>query len=73
LRIAEIFPQLALATGGPARELVDRLLEQGARDRATMALLSSETTHEHQAAGFDVVSMTDVEPRVAEPSRHGAP
>jgi len=70
---AQIFPPPALAAGGPARELVDRLLEQAARDGAAMALLFSHMNDEHQVAGFDVVPMTDVEIGVAEPSRRGAP
>ena len=71
--IAEIFPQPALATGGPARALVDRLLEQGVRDGVAMALVFSDLPHEHQPAGFDVVPMMAVELTVAEPLRYGAP
>ena len=71
--VAEIFPRPALATGGPARELVDRLLEQAARDGAAMALRFSNTGHEQQLAGTDAVPMMDVEVGVAEPSRRGAP
>jgi hypothetical protein len=71
--IGEILPQTMLPTGGPARELVDRLLEQAARDGAAMALLFSDTSHEQQLDGFDVVPMTDVEISVAEPLRRGAP
>ncbi len=69
--IAEIFPPLA--RGGPARELVDRLLEQAAGDGAAMALLFSDRSDEQQFAGFDPVPMTDVGIGVAEPSRRGAP
>jgi hypothetical protein len=71
--IAEIFPHPALATGGPARELVARLIEPDARDGVAMALVFSDMTHEHRPAGFDVVPMTTVELSVAEPSRRGAP
>ena len=71
--IAEIFPQPTLPTGGHARELVDRLLEQAARDGASMGLLFSDMRGEQQIAGFDLVPMTDVEIDVAEPSRRGAP
>ena len=71
--IGEIFPQPTLPTAGPARELVDRLLEQAARDGAAMALLFSEMSHEQQLAGFDEVPKTDVEISVAEPSSRGAP
>jgi hypothetical protein len=71
--IGEIFPQATLPTAGPARELVDRLLEQAARDGAAMALLFSDMSHEQQLADFDVMPMTEVEISVAEPSRRGAP
>jgi hypothetical protein len=71
--IAEIFPAPTPPTGGPARELLDRLLEQAERNGATMALLFSDTSSQPQLAGFDVVPMTDVEISVAEPSRRGAP
>jgi hypothetical protein len=71
--IAEIFPSPTLPTGGAARELVDRLLEQAARDGAAMALLFSDTSDELQLTGFHVVAMTDVEIGVSEPSRRGAP
>jgi hypothetical protein len=71
--IAEIFPQPGLAIGGPAGELVERLLEQAARDGAAMGLLFSATRDEQQIAGFDLVPITDVEIGVAEPSRRGAP
>ena len=71
--IGEILPQHTLPTGGPARELVEWLLEQAAHDGAAMALVFSETTHEGQPAGFDMVPMADAELRVAEPSRRGAP
>jgi hypothetical protein len=71
--IAEIFPQPALATGGPARELVDRLLEEAARAGAAMALCFSNMGHDQQLAVTDVVPTTDVEIGVAEPARRGAP
>jgi len=71
--IAQICPQPALAAGGAVQELVDRLLEQAARDGAVLALLFSDVNNEQQLAGFDVVSMTDVEMGVAEPLRRGAP
>jgi hypothetical protein len=71
--IAQIFPQPGPAADGPGRELVDRLLEQAARDGAALALLFSAMNDEQQLAGFDVVPMTDVEIGVAEPPRRGAP
>jgi hypothetical protein len=71
--IGEIFTQPAHGTGGPARELVDQLLDEAARDGAAMALLVSDTSHERQPAGFEVVSMTEAELSVRESSRRGAP
>jgi hypothetical protein len=56
-----------------ALELVDRLVDEAARNGATMALLFSNISHEHPPAGFDVLAMTEAELRVAESSRRGAP
>ena len=41
-----------------ARELVERLLDQAARDGAVMALLLSDMSREHQPPGFDIIAMT---------------
>ena len=71
--IAEIVSQPALATGEPARELVDRLLEQAARDGAAMALRFSDRGPEPGRADSDVIPMTEVEIGVGQPSRRGAP
>lgn len=71
--IAPIAPWPELAAGRPARELVDRLLEQAAHDGAALGLLFSDTRDGQPPAGFDLVQMTDVEIGVAEPSRRGAP
>jgi hypothetical protein len=71
--IAQIFPHPAPAASGPARELVDGLLEQAARGGAALAVLFSDVNDEPQVAGFDAVPMTDVEIGVAEPPRRGAP
>jgi hypothetical protein len=59
--------------GGHARELVERLLGEAARDGAAMALAFSAISHEHQLAGFEALSTVDAELRVAESSRRGAP
>jgi hypothetical protein len=67
--IGEMFPSPTRPTGGPARELVDRLLEQAGRDGAAMGLVFSDLSD----AGFDVIPMADAEISVAEPSRRGAP
>jgi hypothetical protein len=72
--IAQIFPEPGPAAGGPARELLDGLLEHAARGGAALALLFSDRNDEQQVAGFDAVPMTDVEIGVAEPPpRRGAP
>jgi hypothetical protein len=71
--IGSIFTEPAHRDGGHARVLVDRLLGDAARDGAAMALVFSDVIHEHQAAGFEVVSMTEAELRVTESSRRGAP
>jgi GNAT superfamily N-acetyltransferase len=71
--IGAMLTQPAHRAGGHARELVERLLDQAARDGAAMALLFSEMSHEHQPTGFDLVAMREVELSVAESSRRGAP
>jgi N-acetylglutamate synthase-like GNAT family acetyltransferase len=71
--IGSVFSEPADRDGGYARELVDRLLAKAAQDGAAMALLFADPRHAHQHAGFEVVSMTEVELRVTESSRHGAP
>jgi predicted N-acetyltransferase YhbS len=59
--------------GGHAMELVERLLDEAARNGAPIALLFSDISHEHQPTGFDVVAMTEAELSVTESSRRGAP
>ena len=71
--IGEIFTQSAHGTGGPARELVDQLLDDASRDGAAIALLFSDMGHEHRPAGFEAVSMTEAELKVTESARRGAP
>jgi hypothetical protein len=71
--IGAILTPLAQRTRGAAMELVERLLDEAARNGATMALLFSDISHEHQPAGFDVVAMTEAELSVAQSSRRGAP
>jgi hypothetical protein len=71
--IGSIFSEPAHREGGHARELVDRLLGDAVRDGAAMALAFSDISHEQHPAGFDVVSMTEVELRVTESPRRGAP
>jgi hypothetical protein len=71
--IAAMSREPAYRDAGHTRELVDRLLDQAARAGAAMALLFSDMSHEHQPAGFEGVSMSDVELCVTESSRRGAP
>lgn len=71
--IGAMLTHRAHRAGAHARELVERLLDQAARDGAAMALLFSDMSHEHQPTGFDLVAMTEAELRVAESSRRGAP
>ena len=59
--------------GDHARELVERLLDQAAREGAALALFFSGMSHAHHPTGFDVVAMTETELRVVESSRRGAP
>ena len=71
--IGEIFSQLPYRDSDSTQVLVDRLLDDAARDGAAMALLFSDMRPEHRPAGFDVVSMTEAELRVTESARRGAP
>lgn len=71
--IAQLVPGPRLSAGEPARELVDRLLAQAARDGAALALVFSDRAQDAQPVGFAVVPMSDVEIGVAEPARRGAP
>jgi GNAT superfamily N-acetyltransferase len=72
--IGAVFTEPAYRGGGCARALVDRLLEEAVRDGADMALVFSETGPRRDARnGFEVIPTTEVELRVAESSRHGAP
>jgi hypothetical protein len=59
-------------TADDTRELLERLLDQAARDGAGLALVFSSVSHE-KPAGFDLVAMTETELRVVESSRRGAP
>jgi hypothetical protein len=70
--IAEVCAPPAPGSGGPAGELVDRLLEHAARDGAAIALHFSDMGYEPRLGDSDVVPMMDVELGV-EPSRRGAP
>ena len=72
--IGSIFSEPAHRSSGHAEELVDRLLDQAARDGAVMALLFSEGRQEHlELHDFEAVSIADAELAVTESSRRGAP
>jgi GNAT superfamily N-acetyltransferase len=72
--IASIFSEPAHRRTGHADELVDRLLDQAARNGAVMALLFSEGTQERlELNDFEAVSIEDIELAVTESSRRGAP
>jgi GNAT superfamily N-acetyltransferase len=70
--IGSIFTEPAHRDRGDAWELVERLLDEAARDGAAVALLFSDVRHEHQPAGFEVIAMTEAELSVTQ-SRRGAP
>jgi len=72
--IGSIFSEPAHRGSGHAEELVDRLLDQAARDGAVMALLFSDGRQEHlELHDFEAVSIADAELAVTESSRRGAP
>jgi hypothetical protein len=58
---------------GRAQSLLERVLDQAARDRAAMALLFSDSADHGQPNGFEAVSTIEVELAVAESTRPGAP
>ena len=71
--IGSIFTAPAHRDGGHARSLVERLLDQAARQGADLALLFSDASHDDQPHGFDVVSTMEAELNVTESARRGAP
>jgi predicted N-acetyltransferase YhbS len=72
--IGAVFTQPAHRGRGAARELVERLLETATADGADLALLFSEIDPEYYARlGFTAIDAHDVELRVTESTRHGAP
>ena len=70
--IADVVPR-PFPAGGPAQELLERLLEPGARGGAAMALLFADRSCEAPPAGFEVVPTATVEVIIAAPVRRGAP
>jgi GNAT superfamily N-acetyltransferase len=72
--IGSIFSEPAHRSGGHAKELLDRLLDQAARDGAAMALVFSKGTHEHlELNNFEMISIVEADLVVTESSRRGAP
>ena len=72
--IGAVCTEPAHRAGGHARALVEWLLDDAARDGAEMALLFSEMGRTCDARdGWEVIPPTEVELRVAESSRRGAP
>ena len=64
----------AYGDSGHAHVLVEQLLNEAERDGADMALLfATPGPTSYAPDGFDAVPMSDVELRVTESSRHGAP
>ncbi|MGH9143904.1 MAG: GNAT family N-acetyltransferase [Vicinamibacterales bacterium] len=59
---------------GAARELLDRLLERAAAEGADLALLFSEIGPDYYLRlGFEVITTPDLQLRVTESARYGAP
>jgi Acetyltransferase (GNAT) domain len=72
--IGAVFTEPTHHGDGHASVLIERLLAEAARDGAEVALLFSEIGPECYAPnGFEVIPTTEVELRVTEPSRRGAP
>jgi GNAT superfamily N-acetyltransferase len=72
--IGSVFTQPEHRGQGHATALVERLLDDAARDGADIALMfgGADTTFATRH-GFSIVPTTDVTITVAEPARHGAP
>jgi hypothetical protein len=72
--IGAVSTELARHSGGDARVLVDRLVDGARQDGTDIALLFVTTDGpSYVPEGFEVIPTVDVELRVAESSRHGAP
>ena len=72
--IGAVFTEGTDRRGGHARMLIERLLEDAARDGAELALLFSEMDPEGCARnGFEAIATTELELGVTESSRRGAP
>jgi len=72
--LGAVFTTPAARGRGAARELIDRLLERAASDGADLALLFSEIGPEYYSRlGFEAIATIDVQLRVIESTRYGAP
>jgi hypothetical protein len=72
--IGELFSNPALPDGSHGQILVERLLENAGRSGTDLVLLFWASAQGGQAPeGFEVMPTMDVELKVAEPSRYGAP
>jgi len=72
--IGAVFTEPAHRGRGHARVLIERLLDEAAREGAEMALLFSEmTTQYHARNGFEMIPTTEVAISVGESLHHGAP
>ncbi len=74
LGIGAVFTQPRHRGRGRARALIEWVLERGTADRVDAALLFSEIGADYYARlGFEVIPTVDLELRVREDSRRGAP
>jgi GNAT superfamily N-acetyltransferase len=71
--IGSVFTEPAHRGRGHARELVERLLDDAARDKAAMALLFGAGDAQSGWHGFESIPNPAVTLAVAEPPRRGAP
>ena len=72
--LGAVFTQPAHRRRGAARELIERLLEESAREGADLALLFSEIGPEYYARlGFEPIATTVKQLGVFESDRYGAP
>jgi GNAT superfamily N-acetyltransferase len=72
--LGAVFTTPAARGRGAARELIDQLLERAASDGADLALLFSEIGPEYYARlGFEAIATMDLQLRVTESTRYGAP
>ena len=72
--LGAVFTNRAHRGRSAARDLVERMLEDAARDGADLALLFSEIGADYYARlGFSPIDLRETSLRVAESARHGAP